>query len=66
MPRFLITGAIQPQAEALEPEPKRFVVEASSLDKACAVVRQLYPDFELAQGRLASLLEPLGALFRVV
>ena len=64
--RYLITGSIQPQGFGMEPEPKRFVVEAPSLDRACAVVRQLHPNFELSQARLARLSEPLGALFRVV
>ena len=66
MPRFLISGVVQSQGFGLEPEPKRLVVEASSLDRACAVVRQLHPDFEMAQGRLARPFEGLGALFKVV
>jgi hypothetical protein len=66
MPRFLIAGSIQAQGFGLEPEPKRLIVEASTLDRACAVVRSLHPDFELSQGRLARLSEPLGAHFREV
>ena len=66
MPRFLIVGQIQAQGFGLDDEPKRLIVEASSLDRACAVVRSLHPDFEMAQGRLARPCEGLGALFKVV
>lgn len=64
--RFLITGQIPVQGFGLEPEPKRLVVEANSLDRACAVVRSLYPELRLEQGRLARPCEGLGALFKVV
>lgn len=62
MPRYLITGQIPQSGFGLDDEPKRFVVEASSLDRACAVVRQVCPDFQMEQARLADPFEGFRCL----
>lgn len=63
--RFLISGHIQAQGFGLEPEPIKFVVEATSLERACAIARGIYPDFQLEQARLATISEDSWTLFGV-
>ena len=63
--RFLISGCIQAQGFGLEPEPIKLVVEAASMERACAVTREIYPDFQLEQARLATVSEGCRALFEV-
>ena len=63
--RFLISGYIQAQGFGLEPEPTRLVVEAASMERACAVTREIYPDFQLEQARLATVSEGSALLFEV-
>ncbi len=63
--RFLISGYIQAQGFGLEPEPIRLVVEATSLDRACKVSREIYPDFQLEQARIATVSEDSWTLFEV-
>ena len=64
--RFLISGCIQAQGFGLEPEPIKLVVEAASMERACAVTREIYPDFQLEQARLATVSEGCKPLFGVV
>ena len=63
--RFLISGCIQAQGFGLEPEPIKLVVEATSMERACAVAREIYPDFQLEQARLATVSEGCAPLFGV-
>ena len=63
--RFLISGCIQAQGFGLEPGPIRLVVEAASMERACAVTREIYPDFQLEQARLATVSEGCAPLFEV-
>lgn len=63
--RFLISGYIQAQGFGLEPEPIRLVVEATSMERACTVSREIYPDFQLEQARLATIYEGCMPLFEV-
>ncbi len=63
--RFLISGHIQAQGFEPEPEPIRLVVEAASMERACAVARGIYPDFQLEQARLATVSEDSWTLFEV-
>ena len=63
--RFLISGCIQTQGFGLEPEPIRLVVEATSMERACAVARGIYPDFQLEQARIATVSEGCMPLFEV-
>ena len=63
--RFLISGCIQAQGFGLEPEPVKLVVEATSMERACAVTREIYPDFQLEQARLAAISEGCAPLFEV-
>ena len=61
--RFLISGCIQAQGFGLEPEPIRLVVEATSMERACAVTREIYPNLQLEQARLATVSEGCMPLF---
>ena len=61
--RFLISGHVQAQGFGLE--PIRLVVEAASMERACAVARGIYPDFQLEQARLATIFEDSWTLFEV-
>ncbi len=61
--RFLISGCIQTQGFGLE--PIRLVVEAISMERACKVSREIYPDFQLEQARLATIFEGCMPLFEV-
>ena len=63
--RFLISGHIQAQGFGLEPEQIRLVVEAASLERACAVARGIYPNLQLEQARLATVFEDSWTLFEV-
>ncbi len=63
--RFLISGHVQAQGFGLEPEPIKLVVEAASMERACAVARGIYPDFQLEQARLATIFEGCMPLFEV-
>ena len=63
--RFLISSCIQAQGFGLEPEPIRLVVEAASMERACAVTREICPDFQLEQARLATIFEGCAPLFEV-
>lgn len=63
--RFLISGHLQAQGFGLEPEPIRLVVEAASMERACAVTREIYPDFQLEQARLATVSGGCAPLFEV-
>ena len=63
--RFLISGCIQAQGFGLGPEPIKLVVEATSMERACAVTREIYPDFQLEQARLATVSEGCMPLFEV-
>ncbi len=63
--RFLISGHVQAQGFGLEPEPIRLVVEAASMERACAVARGIYPDFQLEQARIATVSEDSWTLFEV-
>ncbi len=63
--RFLISGHIQTQGFGLEPEPIKLVVEATSMERACAVARGIYPDFQLEQARIATVSEDSWTLFEV-
>ena len=63
--RFLISGCIQAQGFGLEPEPIKLVVEATSMERACKVTREIYPDFQLEQARIATIFESCQALFEV-
>ena len=62
--RFLISGCIQAQGFGLEPEPIKLVVEAASMERACAVTRGIYPNLQLEQARLATISEGSQAPFR--
>lgn len=64
--RFLISGCIQAQGFGLEPEPIKLVVEAANMERACAVTREIYPDFQLEQARLATVSEGCAPRFEVV
>lgn len=63
--RFLISGCIQTQSFGLEPEPIKLVVEAASMERACAITRGIYPDFQLEQARLATISEGFVGFFEV-
>ena len=63
--RFLISGCIQAQGFGLEPEPIRLVVEATSMERACAVTRGIYPNLQLEQARIATVSEGCMPLFEV-
>lgn len=63
--RFLISGCIQAQGFGLEPEPIKLVVEATNLERACTVSREICPDFQLEQARLATVSEGCAPLFEV-
>ena len=63
--RFLISGCIQTQGFGLEPEPLKLVVEATSMERACAVARAIYPNLQLGQARLATVSEGSALLFEV-
>lgn len=63
--RFLISGHVQAQGFGLEPEPIRLVVEATNMERACRVSREIYPDFQLEQARLATVSEGCKPLFEV-
>ena len=63
--RFLISGYIQAQGFGLEPEPIRLVVEAASMERACAIARAIYPNLQLGQARLATVSEGSALLFEV-
>ena len=63
--RFLIQGFIQAQGFGLEPEPIRLVVEAASMERACAVTREIYPNLQLEQARLAAVSEGCAPLLEV-
>ena len=63
--RFLISGYIQAQGFGLEPEPTRLVVEAASMERACAIARAIYPNLQLEQARLATVSEGSALLFEV-
>ena len=63
--RFLISGHIQAQGFGLEPEPIKLAVEAASMERACAVTRGIYPDFQLEQARIATVSEGCAPLFEV-
>ena len=63
--RFLISGCIQTQGFGLEPEPIKLIVEATSMERACAITRGIYPDFQLEQARLATVSEDSWTLFEV-
>ena len=63
--RFLISGCIQAQGFGLEPEPIRLAVEATSMERACAVARESYPDFQLEQAWIATVSEGCAPLFEV-
>lgn len=64
--RFLISGHIQTAGFGLEPEPIKLVVEATSMERACVVARAIYQDFQLEQGRIATISEGCQVLFEVV
>ncbi len=63
--RFLISGHVQAQGFGLEPEPIRLVVEATNMERACKVSREIYPDFQLEQARIAKIFEGCRTLFEV-
>ena len=63
--RFLISGCIQAPGFGLEPEPVRLVVEAASMERACRVSREIYPNLQLEQARLATVSEGCVPLFEV-
>jgi hypothetical protein len=63
--RFLISGYIQAQGFGLEPEPIKLVVEAASLERACAIARAIYPNLQLEQARIATVSEGSALLFEV-
>ena len=63
--RFLISGHVQAQGFGLEPEPIRLVVEAASMERACAVTRGIYPNLQLEQARIATVSEGCMPLFEV-
>ena len=63
--RFLISGHVQAQGFGSEPEPIRLVVEAASMERACAITRGIYPDFQLGQARIATVSEGCMPLFEV-
>lgn len=63
--RFLISGHIQTQGFGLEPEPVKLIVEAANMERACAVTREIYPNLQLEQARLATVSEGCQALFEV-
>ena len=63
--RFLISGHIQSQGFGLEPEPIRLVVEAASMERACKVTREVYPNLQLEQACLATISEGCEQLFQV-
>lgn len=63
--RFLISGYIQTEGFGLEPEPLKLVVEATSMERACAIARAIYPNLQLEQARLATVSEGCRALFEV-
>ena len=59
--RFLISGHVQ----GFDLEPIRLVVEATSMERACAITRGIYPDFQLEQARIATVSEDSWTLFEV-
>ena len=61
--RFLISGHVQ--AQGLEPEPIKLVVAAANMERACAITRGIYPNFQLEQARLATIFEDSWTLFEV-
>lgn len=63
--RFLISGYIQPQGFGLEPEPIKFVIHATNMERACAIARAIYPNLQLGQARLATVSEGSALLFEV-
>ena len=63
--RFLISGHIQTEGFGLEPEPIRLVVEAASMERACAIARAIYPNLQLGQARIATVSEGSALLFEV-
>ena len=63
--RFLISGHLQAQGFGLEPEPIKLVVETTSMERACAVTREIYPNLQLEQARLATVSEGCMPLFEV-
>ena len=63
--RFLISGHIQAQGFGLEPEPVRLAVEATSMERACAVTREIYPNLQLEQARIATVSEGCAPRFEV-
>ena len=63
--RFLISGHIQAPGFGLEPEPIKLVVEAASMERACTVAREIYPNLQLEQARLATVSEGSALLFEV-
>ena len=63
--RFLISGHVQAQGFGLEPEPIKLVVEAASMERACKVAREIYPNLQLEQARLATVSEGCAPLFEV-
>lgn len=64
--RFLISGHIQAPGFGLEPEPIILVVEATSMERACTVTREIYPNLQLEQARLATVSEGCAPLFEAV
>ena len=63
--RFLISGHIQAQGFGLEPEPIKLVVEATNLERACRVSREIYPNLQLEQARIATVSEGCAPRFEV-
>lgn len=63
--RFLISGHIQAPGFGLEPEPLKLVVEATSMERACAIARAIYPNLQLEQACLATVSEGSALLFEV-
>ena len=63
--RFLISGYIQAQGFGLEPEPLKLVIYATSMERACAIARAIYPNLQLGQARLATVSEGSALLFEV-
>lgn len=63
--RFLISGHIQAQGFGLEPEPIKLVVEATNLERACRVSREIYPNLQLEQARIATVSEGCAPLLEV-
>lgn len=63
--RFLISGCIQSQGFGLEPEPIKFVIHATNMERACTIARAIYPNLQLEQARLATVSEGCMPLFEV-